>query len=438
MEKNGNYAGEKVKTFISALPDTEEELNILLNYINIFNKSGQIFRFNIVGNNHVISTLKKLELEKKLNIEDMVDKDQLTIALDSGSFTSDNVDFFINLIWTQIVDSNYPQTSLKEDFYNALKLDDEELFDNGATFYASCRKTSLSDNVDKNELYKVEALKKDMSDKTILFDYHSLDEFKQFSSEDIEGFKYSRDIEEILNKSKKSNLSNRDSKEMFNVFAEIFNELAEGIPSNEDTSDFNNLISLIDEDNFEKFSEELEEKNQKEYGLFDDIFQYLEKTFEEFNNLNNAFEEENKLVLDDFDYSSKNPDKISKLLTNFSKVFNKLSNEYEQERDENREFRSKSLGVLLPFSKGKNQDSKELFGFFVDSKNYFEELSSAIENYIIIFIETVNIFPVSNEDYEKSVTTILKEGNKILENLKFIKTEMNDLNKKFTRILKNK
>ncbi|MCL2115816.1 MAG: hypothetical protein FWH29_06310 [Methanobrevibacter sp.] len=419
MENHEDYDREKVKTFISALPDTEEELKILLNHINIFNKSKQISRLNIVGNKYVMSTLKKLELENKLNIEDMVDnKDQLTTALDTGLFTNDNVDFFINLIWTQIEDSNYPETNLKEDFDRACKLEDEDLYGCEVSFYASHRKISLFDNLDINELKKAEVLKKNMDEEYVISEYVSLDEFKSRSQEDINRF---NDCEEV--------------EDFFNNITKFLNHPKNNISYKEDTENSNSFFSLLD-DKSVKFLDKLEERSQKEYSLFYDIFQYLGNTFIELDSLNVAFEEENRLMFDDFEYHFDNPDRVPKLLNSFSKIFNKFSTEYEQDRDKNREFRSKSLGVSSSFYKNNNQDFKELLNFFMESKTFFERLSGIIENYIVMYIETVNIFPVSeDDDYGKSVNIILKEYDRILDNLKFIKTEMNDLNEKFTKKL---
>ncbi|MCL2115818.1 MAG: hypothetical protein FWH29_06320 [Methanobrevibacter sp.] len=411
----------KVKTFISTLPATERELKFLLKRISVFNKSKQIFRFNIVGNSYVMSILKEMELDNKLKMEDMVeDKDQLTTALDTGSFTSDNVDFFINLVWTQIEDSNYPETNLKEDFDKACKFDEEDLFNIGAIFHVSYKKITVSDSVDINELKRVKILKKDMENKTIVSDYGSLMEFQLIFKELMEGFKNPKDLGDVSD-----------------IFAGIFSEMGLNIsPSNGDSEDLNNLISLLDEDKLEEFSEEVEERNQKKYGVYDDIFQYLEKTFEELDNLGDIFKEEKEFVLKDLYHHSKSLDKAIEVLTNFSKVFSKLSTEYEHERDENCEFRRKSLGVLLSFSESDDPDSKVLLEFFADSKDYFEELSEVIENYVDMFFGITDIFPLfEDENYDKKVDIIIDEFDRILDNIKFIKTEINDLNNKFSKKL---
>ena len=442
MENNKNFMRIGVETFISALPDTEKEIKILLNHINTFNKSGQIFRFDLVGNKYVMSILKELESENKINIENMVkNRECLRKALDTVSFTSDNVDFFINLVWAQIEDSNYPETNLKEDFDKACNLEDEDLFDCGASFYVSNRKISLSDNVDINQLKKVKNLKKDMDDETFIFEYGSLNEFKLIFKQDIDEFKNSEDIEKISNtfteisreegEGASSNVKYIEA--ISNMFTEFLNEAEGDSSSNAGFEDYLNVASLIDDDKFEKFSDELEEQSQKEYSLFDDMFQYLEKTLEELNKLNDAFEEENKLESADFDYHSKHPDRAPKIINNSSKIFNKLSNDYEQDREENRDFRSKSLVMLLSLSKIDEEGSEEVLEFFAQCKMFIEELSAVIENYVTMYIKMTDIFPVTNEDdYGKSVNIILKEYDRILDNLKFIQAEINDLNKKLT------
>ena len=419
MKIDENFFRLGLKTFISALPDTEKELKILLNYMSIFNKSGQVSRFNIVGNNYVMSTLRKLELDNKLNIDDLVEnRNQITKALDTGLFTSD-IDLFINIVWAQVEDPNYPETNLKEDFEKANKLEDENLYDFMTIFYVSCRKTSLFDNANINEVKKAEALKRDMDDKTVISDYDSLKDFKKISKMDIDGFKTSDEVKKISN-----------------TIEEMFHELegASFYPK-EVNGDSTHVFSLKDVGHVENLSEKLKRENQKEYSFFDDIATYLEKTNKELHNLNDAFEEESKLMADDFEYHFNNPERVPKLMIKFSNSLNKFSTDYEAIRKENKKFRSKSLGMSLSLAKNNNQDYENLLDFFHDCKKYFAELSQFIETYVSMFIETNEIFPASeDDDYGKSVKIILKEYHRILDNLNFIKTEMNDLNEKFTKI----
>ena len=416
MKNDEDYFELDVKIFISALPDTEKELKILLNQIKTFNKSKHSFRIDLVGNQYVMSTLKELELENKLNFEDMVKNKNHLTTLDTGSFTGDNVDLFIGLIWAQVEDPNYPETNLKHDFEVACKLEDEGLFDSGAIFYISYRKTSLLENADENELKKAETLKKYMYDNAVITEYDSLIDFKLISKECISIFE--------------------DSDAMDDIFTEVFNELGSEPSLKDDIKQYNKFVSILGHDNIEKFLEELEEQNQKEYGLFNDMFKYLEEIFEELNKLNDAFEKENKLTFDDLNFHVKNYDMDPKLITNLSKVFNKLSNEYEQDKDVNHEFRVKSLKMILSGFIANDQESEELLGFVVDCDNYFEELSKFIETYLDLFIEISNtILAYDDDDHEKSVNLLLKECDRILNNLTFIETELNDLIENFPNLL---
>ena len=169
-----------------------------------------------------------------------------------------------------------------------------------------------------------------------------------------------------------------------------------------------------------------EEKIQGEYGVFQDIFKYVDKTSKKLISSNNAIEKENKLVLDNMtnmDYFLEAEERISKLLADSAKDLNKISNEYEEEMGENKEFRSKSINSLLSSD---NHDD-EVLGLIVKFNKYFEEKSSFIENYINMYIKTTNDFPVSDDSYGKSVKKLLIEYNRILNNLKLIRMEINDL-----------
>jgi len=339
------------------------------------------------------------------------DKNESTVVLDTGSFTGENIDFFINIIWKQVEDPNYPETDLKKDFDKVYNLLDEDLLDTGAIFYISSEEFSLFNNVDSNEIKKVDILKEDMDSKVFAYDYGSLEEFEQVSKEDIDEF---------------SEDSQGSEKYSSDFVENIYSKIDDDFLSSLSIGDYNYITSLMD-DNFGNFLKEIEEKINGKYGFYEDIFKYVENLGEILYQLDDAFEEQNKLMLEDpFSFFEDDNKKVSELISNFSKDFDKFSNEYERDRDENREFRSKAMG-LLSFI----MDDGDVLNLIVDSKKYFEKASKIIEASMLMYIETVKIMPVSNDNYGKSVKRQIKEYKRALKNLKSIKTEIKDLEKKF-------
>ena len=424
MEKDdNNHEIEEVKTFISALPDTEEELKILLNHMITFNNRDEGLKFNIVGNTYVKSLLNNFEKNIELNIKNSFknkDKTEFNIVLDTDSFTSENIDFFINIIWKQVEDLNYPETNLEKDFEKVCNAIDMKLLDVGAFFYITYRETSLFDNVDLNQINKSKILKKNIDTQFSAFKYHSLDEFNQISLININGFC------ENLQK----------NEEFLNAFLNILFQDIEGkeslIKKAKNKDDF---LSLILKDGFEEFLNEFENKLQGDFGLFDDVFNYVNKTAKELLILNDAVGEENKLLLDNPDFLLDKNEKVPKLYYKYTKILYKISSEYEQNKDENRDFRTKAINTLLSFSEIGYYEYDDILESIIELKKLFEEPSHFIETYIGMFIKTIEDFPVSDDNYGRSVNKILKEYRRILNNLKYINSEMENLEKQIINTL---
>ena len=419
MRDNENDKIEEIKTYISSLSDTEEELKILLNDIINFNSDEENLKFNIVGNKYVKSILNDMELNNKSNTPDFFEdkaNNEPTLVLDTDSFTKENIDYFISIVWKQVEDSDYPETNLKKDFDKAFKLIEEESFTVGANCYISFREASLHDKTDVDELKKAKLLKKDMVSKVFAYEYDSLDEFEQISQNNIKGFSDNLMFDkEALNEFIKVINPEAKEKDMLSIFKSI--------------KSYDNIIALFMEDGFEEFIMEFEEKIRGDYNPFEDIFIYVEKTYDELINLNNAIEEEHKLRMDNPEYIFES-NSCNDLIFNSTKTLNNLSNEYERGKKEHSEFRSKAFALLLFYTKLSDYGEEDLLKIIVQSNNHFEEIAEFIENHLGMFIDFTDSFPVDDdENYGKIVKILLKEYNRILNNLKSIKTEMNNLNK---------
>ncbi|MCL2115815.1 MAG: hypothetical protein FWH29_06305 [Methanobrevibacter sp.] len=418
MENNENsIVIKEMKTFISALPDTEKELKILLNNIKIFNNSDESIKFKIVGNKYVKSMLDDFELNNEFNNfnhSENENKQVFTTILDTDSFTSENVDFFVNIIWKQVEDSNYLETNLKKDFDKAYELSDEDLLDAGVSFYISFREASLFDKIDLNEIKKAKLLKKDMDSKVFTLKYEDLDEFEQISKRDINGFS------RIPQKNKKSS----------NVFVKFDSKIGvdDLISYVKNIEVYDHVVSLLADNDFENFLNEFEELIQGDYSIYEDIFKYLMEINKEFEHLDNTFWEENQVIINYPAYSSKDREKAIELLSNFSKDLNELSNKYEQDMDKNHQLRLKSIKLVSSFSKIEDNNFEEIENKFIQGKLYFEEMSEIIEANLHMFIDIIDVEPVFEDDISiKPVETLINEFKRILNNLKSIKIKMNDL-----------
>ena len=418
--ENNNDSND-VKTFISSLPDTEKELKILLNHINVFNNSGELLKINVVGNNYVKSILNSLEPNDKLAKVDTIenkDKDEFHNVLDTDSFTHENVDYFINIIANQIEDLNYPETNLKKDFDKACKLDEDDLFEIGTIFYVSSIKSTLLNKIDSSVVKKANALKKDMDSKVFTYEYDSLEDFDKLSQEDINEFGETQ-IEEGLLEDFEAAINSKSNNNSF--------------PFSIENSENDPVLSLLEDGIVEEFFSELDEK-MGGYGLYDDAFTYLENVGEELDRIEEIFYDKNQPLFDDPNSGSSANKKFIEKLSNYSKGFSKCSNEFEQNLEENRELRRKVLDFAsLLFNLKKDEEFLE---FIIESKNGFEELCGFVDTSLVMLIENFNAMFSSSKIYGKHIEILNNEFIRILDNFEDIKEEMDFFEKKFLSDIK--
>ena len=425
-DENNNEKGE-VKTYISSLNSTEKELKSLLNTIMTINGLEESLKFKIVGNKYVKSVLNDMELNSgsgDYNHFENKNGDEFD-NLDTDSFTKENVDFFISIIGNQIEDSNYPETNLKKDFNKVYTDFYEEMYGSRLSFYISHIEPSSHD--DLNEVKKSKLLKKDMDSKVFTRDYSSLDEFEESSQNELGALLMAkRCIDEGIDVYQNNEEFIIDILESMGFDIEDKDSLMKKIKNDKD------IFSLLLEGDIDEFLTEFIGKIEEDSSFFEDAFEYVCETKVELLSLNDLMGEENKVMLDDpSSYFEKNSNKVPKLYNKYAKIFNEISNGYEEDKEENRKFRTKAIDTLFYLVKIGLYDDEMLLSNTVNEKKHFEDVCKFVEYYLSAFIETTTDFPPGNDAYGKSVKRLLKEDNRILDNIKSIKAEMEDLKKKY-------
>jgi len=228
-----------------------------------------------------------------------------------------------------------------------------------------------------------------------------------------------------------SEVYQNDEEHIIDILKNIYPDIADKDFLTKKIENDKRIFSLFFDGDVDAFLSEFIGKIEEDSSFFEDAYEYVYETKVELLRLNDLMEEENKLMLKDpFAYFEEN-NRVPKLYNESTKILNEISNRYEESKEENRKFRIKAMNTIFSLVKIGVYNDEMLLDNIVSEKKHFEDVSKFVESYITMFIETTTELPPDDEDYGKSVKRILKEDHRILNNLKSIKKEMNELKKEY-------
>ena len=289
----------KIKIFVSALPDNENEIKTLLRIMDDFNNSKNGFKNHdevellLYGNSYVLSLLdEQNNYLKSKDVSHPIDNFPLDYNHEE--------DIFVGLMWNSIEHPNFPDINLKNDFCNVYKILDVMGGSLYSLFYFSFRETSLFDKINPKEIKKADRVKKYLKENVFHETYDSVEEFEYKFKIDIatvvgqiSGESNNKKSDDKINNESSGDKANKnDSQSKPKCFADLaidfykrINELPEDI-SDEDLSkyieenmnfdnDFNNGDLELDQNSFDAIREDII-SSSIELTEFENKYEFLE------------------------------------------------------------------------------------------------------------------------------------------------------------------